>query len=144
MRFTRSVTLALLATSFFLSVAGCGGQKKEVASGKAPVEIKVAFWGAPDEVNVIQDIIDRWQQAHPDIIVRLEHTPYRGYVDKLLTRLAGRAAPDIICTEVDLFVTFQSKGVLLDLTPYVEKDDELSMDAFYPEVVDRFTVDGRP
>jgi len=76
-------------------------------------------------------------------VVRLEHTPYRGYVDKLLTRIAGRAAPDIICTEVDLFVTFQTKDVLLDLTPYVSGDPEFNLKDFYPQIIDRFTVDGK-
>jgi ABC-type glycerol-3-phosphate transport system substrate-binding protein len=121
-----------------LFVFGCGQGEKE---GKT--EIKVAFWGAPDEVNIIGAIIDKWQKSHPDINVKLEHTPYRGYVDKLLTRIAGRSAPDIICTEVDLFVTFQSKGVLLDITPYVEKDTAVKIEDFYPRIIDRFTVGGR-
>jgi ABC-type glycerol-3-phosphate transport system substrate-binding protein len=103
----------------------------------------VAYWGAPDEVNIISGIISRWQAVRPDIVVRLEHTPYRGYADKLLTRIAGRAAPDIICTEVDLFVTFQSKDVLLDLNPYLQKDPEFKITDFFPEIIDRFTVGGK-
>ena len=121
-----------------LLLFGCASGDKE---GK--VEIKVAFWGAPEEVNIISGLMENWQKTRPDIAVKLEHTPYRGYVDKLLTRIAGRSAPDIICTEVDLFVTFQSKGVLRDITPYMERDTELGVDAFYPEVIDRFTVDGK-
>lgn len=125
-----------------LLISGCASKKTPIDQDK-PVEIKVAFWGAPDEVNIINDIIKIWQAAHPEIVVRLEHTPYRGYVDKLLTRIAGRAAPDIICSEVDLFVTFQSKGVLLDLTPYVEADPEVDLSDFYPSIIDRFTVDSK-
>lgn len=140
----RSLVLLLAASLLFSS--GCA--KKEPAEVHAagaakPVEIKVAFWGAPDEVNIITDGIAKWQAAHPEIIVKLEHTPYRGYVDKLLTRIAGRAAPDVICTEVDLFVTFQSKNVLLDITPYVKNDPSLDIKDFYPEIIDRFTIDGR-
>lgn len=139
-----SVSL-LLALSFSLCLAGCSSDRAKAESdkssgGKSPVEIKVAFWGAPDEVNIITEIINRWQKARPDITVRLEHTPYRGYVDKLLTRIAGRAGPDIICTEVDLFVTFQSKNVLLDLTPYIGGDPEFDLKDFYPQIVSRFTV----
>jgi len=107
------------------------------------MEVRVAFWGGPDEVNIVTDTINTWQKSHPDIIVRLDHTPYRGYVDKLLTRIAGRSAPDIICTEVDLFVTFQSKGALLDLTPYLKDDPDFNQKQFYPEIINRFTVDGK-
>ena len=101
-----SLILVTLLAGLFLFL-GCQKQPE----GKKPIEVKVAFWGGPDEVMIINDIIAKWQKSHPGIKVRLEHTPYRGYVDKLLTRIAGRSAPDIICTEVDLFVTFQSKAI---------------------------------
>lgn len=135
---------AVISCSLMILIAGCGGKaSSDAAATTGPVEIKVAFWGAPDEVSIITDTIKEWQKGHPDIIVKLEHTPYRGYVDKLLTRIAGRSSPDIICTEVDLFVTFQSKGVLLDLTPYVRADKEFDLKQFYPEIIKRFTVDGK-
>jgi len=142
-----AAVLSVLSFSFSLCLSGCAPEKSKNPppgpAGKTPVEIKVAFWGAPDEVSITTGIIERWQKSHPDILVRLEHTPYRGYVDKLLTRIAGRAAPDIICTEVDLFVTFQSKNVLLDLTPYAGGDPEFNLKDYYPQIIDRFTVDGK-
>lgn len=142
MRLSRLLFFVLCAVIVTTST-GCGNNSNGNAAGKGPVEIKVAFWGAPDEVSIVTNIINEWQKTHPDIKVRLEHTPYRGYVDKLLTRIAGRSAPDIICTEVDLFVTFQSKNVLLDLTPYIKSDPEFDLKGFYPEIVKRFTVDGK-
>ena len=143
MRFKRLAVLSVVFVIPFLLFSGCAPKEKAQPNIKEPVEIKVTFWGAPDEVNIISDMMNEWQKSHSDITVRLEHTPYRGYVDKLLTRIAGRAAPDIICTEVDLFVTFQSKDVLLDLTPYIQDDAELRVSDFYPEIIDRFTVDGK-
>ena len=144
MKLNKSLILLITILVIPLLVFGCGRREGGVASGgKKPVEIKATFWGAPDEVNIITNIIKKWQKSHPDITVRLEHTPYRGYVDKLLTRIAGRSAPDIICTEVDLFVTFQSKDVLLDLTPYVNADPVFNVNDFYPEIIDRFSVKGR-
>lgn len=134
-----------IATMLTMSLYGCGNKEAAKGGGAAgkSVEIKVAFWGAPDELTIISDGIAKWQSQHPEILVKLEHTPYRGYVDKLLTRIAGRAAPDVICTEVDLFVTFQSKGVLLDIMPYVKNDPSIDIKDFYPEIIERFTVDGK-
>lgn len=143
MRFLKPIAFI---SAIFLStalIAGCCNKAAPSSCGKAPVEVKVAFWGGPEEINIIDNIIKVWQRSHPETIVRLEHTPYRGYVDKLLTRIAGRSGPDIICTEVDLFVTFQSKGVLLDLTPYVKADPEFKLEEFYPEIINRFTVNGK-
>src|SRR5271157_683797 len=91
----KHIILLSLAFAVFISfsVTGCAKKEPNLPGKAQPVEIKVAFWGAPDEVNIITDIIAKWQAKHPEILVRLEHTPYRGYVDKLLTRIAGRAAP---------------------------------------------------
>jgi len=146
MLFSRSPIFALAICSLIIINSGCSGNgspKTFAPGGKGPVEVRVAFWGSPDEINIMADTVKDWQKSHPEIMVKLDHTPYRGYVDKLLTRIAGRSAPDIICTEVDLFVTFQSKDVLLDLTPYVKSDPEFDLKQFYPEIINRFTVNGK-
>ncbi|OIO39043.1 MAG: hypothetical protein AUJ75_01880, partial [Candidatus Omnitrophica bacterium CG1_02_49_10] len=119
---------------------GCGGS--EVSDGKKIV--KVAFWGSPVDIDIITNAITKeWQAEHPDIKVVFEHTPYSGYMSKLLTRIAGDTAPDIVAGEVNLFVNFYSKGVLLDLTPFVENDSEFGLEDFFPEVVGRFSRDKR-
>ena len=137
-----SLILTIILTGAFL-VGGCGDSALKDSTGTKPVEIKVAFWGSPDELMIVTDLVNNWQKSHPEIKVKLEHTPFRGYVDKLLTRIAGRSAPDIICTEVELFVTFQSKNVLLDLTPYIKNDKEIKINEFYPAIIERFTRDGK-
>lgn len=119
--------------------SGCGPQN----SGDGTTPIKVAFWGSPEEIDIITHSISDWQQAHPQIKIIFEHTPYRGYDSKILTRIAGGAAPDVIATEVDYFVTFASKGVLEELTPYAQSDPEFSKADFFPTILDRFMVDGK-
>ncbi|MFA5143650.1 MAG: sugar ABC transporter substrate-binding protein [Candidatus Omnitrophota bacterium] len=139
----RKLAATVFTALFLFCFSGCAKEGGLSQGAAKPVEIEVAFWGAPDEINIITGMIERWQAKHPEILVKLQHTPYRGYVDKLLTRIAGRAAPDIICTEVDLFVTFQTKNVLLPLDEYVKNDPEFDAKAFYPEIIKRFTVGGK-
>lgn len=137
--------IGVIVSFFFLST-GCG---KTPGKG-GPVPIKVAFWGSPEEVDIITHSIEDWQKAHREIKVIFEHTPYTGYDSKILTRIAGGAAPDIIATEVNYFVTFATKGVLENLTPFVEftqqNDPEFQtssfLNDFFPQIVDRFTVKG--
>ena len=64
---------ALLALSlpFSLCLTGCspdhaGSAQLKTPGEKTPVEIKVAFWGAPDEVSITSEIISRWQKTHPE------------------------------------------------------------------------------
>ena len=120
---------------FFIGLFGCGGSADKASSK----EIKVAFWGSPEEIEIITNSISDWQTANPNIKVIFEHTPYTGYDSKILTRIAGGAAPDIIATEVDYFVTFATKGVLEDLTPYAEADADFSKKDFFPSILNRFT-----
>jgi ABC-type glycerol-3-phosphate transport system substrate-binding protein len=125
--------------SVLLLFPGCGGPKGK----EGETEIKVAFWGTPEEVDIITHSIEEWQKTHSDIKIVFEHTPYTGYDSKILTRIAGGAAPDIVATEVNYFVTFASKGVLEDLSPYLESDPEFQTTDFFPQIVDRFTVNGK-
>ncbi len=111
-----------------------------MAPNDGSVSVKVAFWGSPEEIDIITHSIADWQTEHPKIKIIFEHTPYTGYDSKILTRIAGGAAPDIIATEVDYFVTFATKNVLEDLEPYIVTDAPFVKDTFFSTVLDRFTV----
>lgn len=137
----RKLTAVLLALTLITFLAGCG--KKPEASSAGPVEVKVAFWGSPDDIKIITGSIENWQKDHPEIRVVFEHAPYTGYDSKMLTRVAGGSAPDVMATEVDYFVAFATKHVLEDLTPYIENDAKFPKEDFFPEILDRFTVDGK-
>ncbi len=120
---------------FCLALISCSSGNKSGVT-----EVKVAFWGGPEEIEIITNSITDWQTEHPQIKIVFEHTPYSGYDSKILTRIAGGAAPDIITTEVDYFVTFASKDVLEDLTPYFKSDPSgFSKEEFFDSIVDRFT-----
>jgi len=132
-----STYLIVSLVAFSLAVLGCGKMQEE----EGVTRIKVAFWGSPEEINIITHSIQDWQAEHPDIKIVFQHTPYSGYDSKILTRIAGGAAPDVIATEVDYFVTFATKRVLEDLNPYLEADQEdFSINDFFPSILDRFTV----
>lgn len=130
------VAIIFAVITLGIVITGCG--KKEVKEDRPT--IKVAFWGTPEEVEIIENIIEPWQRTHPQIKVELEHTPFSGYVNKILTRVAGGAAPDIICAEANLFASFWGKNIFLNLNPFLEKEKEFSVSDFFPEVVKRFTV----
>ena len=131
---------SILLTIFVLT--GCGSPVE--TGNKGVTEVKVSFWGTPEEINIITEALAPWQKQHPKIKIVFEHTPYTGYISKILTRIAGGAAPDIIATEVDYFVTFAVKGVLEDLTPYTIADPQgFDKNDFFPQIIDRFTYQGK-
>ncbi len=108
------------------------------------VIIKVAYWGGPEEIKIINDTIKNWQVKHPDIVVKLQHTPGGpSYISKILTQIGGNDAPDVVFTEVNVFVPMYKKGIFLDLTPFIRKDKDFNIEDFFQSVVKRFTRDGK-
>lgn len=135
---TRLVSLLLI---LFLPLASSCGQKKGAqAEHLQAVEVKVAFWGGPEEIDIITQSMAGWQKEHPNIRVRFEHNPYTGYDSKILTRVAGGAAPDVIAAEVNYFVTFATRSVFISLNPFINEDKTFSLGDFFPSIVGRFTV----
>jgi len=122
-------------------VSGCGPKREK------GVTLKLAFWGDPEEVKIIEKTVKPWDEKRDDLNVVLEHVPTGGdtsrYVQRILTEIAGGSAPDVVFMEVNIFVDFYLKDVLMDLTPLIENDKEFSIKDFYPDVVKRFTVDGK-
>jgi multiple sugar transport system substrate-binding protein len=117
-----------------LSFAACG-KKKDV--------IRMIHWGDLIEMNnnkkIIADI-----KATKGIDVVQEHAPAgNSYLEKVLTEAAAGMAPDVMFVEMGNFKALADKGLLVDLTPYIEKDKnkDFNLKDYYPEIVDRFTVD---
>ncbi len=125
-------------------LTGCPAQPTaDFSHGPSRKTVKVTFWGSPEEIEIITNSIKSWEAKHSDVEIRFEHTPFSGYASKILTRIAGGAAPDIIATEVNMFVNFASKNVLENLTPYIARDSSFSLEDFFSAVVKRFTVGGK-
>lgn len=84
--------------------------------------VQLATWTAAANLPVWQEAIDSFQEKNPDISVTMEHTPSDAYWDKLTVSYAGGTAPDIIYAPPDQAQRTGSQGMLLELTPYIEKD----------------------
>lgn len=123
-----------LILSFSLVFSGCFK-----SSG---TKIKISSWGSPEENQILVDLLNDYQKLHPEIQIELQRIPYPEYTQKLLTQVAGGLAPDVIFTEVGNFADFYLRGALEPLNPYVQAD-HLDLTAYYPQVIDRFTVDNQ-
>jgi len=134
MKFLTKVFSLFVILAFFFS---CSGKSTK------GTKIRVSYWGDSKEIEIIDSIVKPWDEAHPEISVVLEHIPANQYVDKVLTMIAGGQAPDIIFCEVNNFVNFYVKDVFLPLDDFINSDTSFSIKDFYPEIVQRFTRDGK-
>jgi multiple sugar transport system substrate-binding protein len=93
------------------------------ATAQSPTrEIEYSIWGDPAELTSQIALVDGFMAAHPDIHVKVTVSDWDAYWDKLQTGLAGGDAPDVFAMDGPLFPDYQSRGVLLDLAPYIARD----------------------
>jgi len=118
-------------------ITSCTPQKKEKA-----IVIRVSYWGDPTEVAMNTRLARAFEKEHPNIKIKLEHSPWDRHQSKLLTQIAGGVTPDVILCSGNEFPVFYEKKVLLDLMPFIEKDDEVNLNQFYRRLIEFYTIDG--
>lgn len=124
--------LLILLVSLLLSACA-----REEAKG--PVTISYMVWGAPEELEVWQKIVDDFQAANPDIKVNVEVSDWDTYWTKLKTLLAANTPPDVFAMDAPLYLDYQSRGVLLNLQPYIDKTSGF-LDGFYPVTLEAYKL----
>jgi len=115
---------------------------KENGSGISSTTITFSMWGAPEELTVWKQIVADFEEVNPGIKVNVEVSDWDSYWDKLKTQLAAGTAPDVFAMDAPLFLDYQSRDVLLNLQPYLDKNPDMLKDV-YPQTLAAYkTADG--
>src|SRR5690554_4761764 len=101
--------------------------------GQDKIVIKYAFWGTPEQLRGTEEMIASFAQENPSIEVEVEVAAWGEYWTKLQVQTAGGVAPDVFLINAPSFVDYMRRGMLLDLTPFIE-EDKFSMSG-YPETL---------
>jgi multiple sugar transport system substrate-binding protein len=102
------------------------------AAGGEQVTLTYGMWDQ-NQQPAMQKTIDEFQKQHPNIKVDIQLTPWANYWDKLKTAAAGGEINDVLWMNGPYFPFYASKGLLLDLQPYMDKD-KLPLDK-YPSTI---------
>jgi multiple sugar transport system substrate-binding protein len=100
------------------------------------------FSAAPDHLADLDQMVAAFEAANPGITVKVETAPFDQYFTKLQTLVAGGTAPDVFELNYENFVSYASKGVLMDLTEMAEASPE-TVDRYYPLAYKAFSLDGK-
>jgi multiple sugar transport system substrate-binding protein len=100
------------------------------------------FSAAPDHLEDLDQMVQIFEEAHPNIKIKVETAAWGEYFTKLQTLIAGGAAPDVFELNYENFVSFASKGVLLDLSAMAEADGDFDQTIFYPRAYNAFNFNG--
>jgi multiple sugar transport system substrate-binding protein len=107
-----------------------------------PATITYSIWGDPQEIASQTAIADAFHAANPNITVNVDVSDWDAYWDKLQTGIAGGAAPDVFAMDGPLFPDYQSRDVLLDLKPMIDRDGYDLTQLADQGVADFTTADG--
>lgn len=130
---TRTLILGLGAA---LVLAGCIRRDDRLT-------LKCMTWADVEQTRIMHRAIAEFNRVHPDVKVEVLRAPFGDYITKVLTQFAGRMAPDVMGVNAEQLPVFSDRKVLLDLGPYTKGDPEFKPEEFYPQILDRYTVDGK-
>ena len=127
------------------SAAGSAASAAPSDAGYTGPEATITYsiWGDPTEIKNQQAIVDAFHAANPKITVKVTVSDWDPYWDKLQTSLAGGDAPDVFAMDGPLFPDYQSRDVLLDLKPYIDRDGYDLGQLADQAVADFTTTDGQ-
>ncbi|HET6711244.1 ABC transporter substrate-binding protein [Amycolatopsis sp.] len=137
----RQLVSAVLLTVTAALMTGCssgGGAGDELSAG--PVTLRFSWWGADDRHKRTQQVIELFQQKHPNITVRGEFKDWNSYWDSLATTVAANDAPDVIQMDELYLASYAQRGALLDLNT---QKTHLKTGDFDPKALATGALDGQ-
>lgn len=108
------------------------------APENGPITLTASGWtSSPAEDALVQANLNKFQQAHPNIQVKW--SPITGdYPTKMRANVASGSPPDVFYLSTDMAPEYISSGKLLDLSPYMAKDNVKAAN-YYPSLITPFS-----
>jgi pectin-derived oligosaccharide transport system substrate-binding protein len=138
MRRSRAWAILLTTTAALLLTACGGGESASQDLSDKPVTLRFTWWGSDDRHTRTKQVIDLFQDEHPNITVKGEFKEWNGYWDSLATTVAANDAPDIIQMDELYLSSYAERGALLDLGTATK---HLNLANFEPKVLATGAID---
>jgi len=111
-----------------------------VSPALAQSTITFGYWGDPPELPPFEEIVSKYQAAHPDVKIEIQHAPWSGYFTRLDAQLAAGAGPDVF------FITnvpsYASRGALAPLDDLI-KASGFPIDEYVPSSLLTHSFEGK-
>jgi len=113
-----------------------------VGNAVAKKEITYMIWAnTAGEAASIRKDLDMFEEAFPEIKVKLVYVPSPDHLTKLLTMIAGKVAPDVFVVFGAFLNSMYNRGVFEPLDRFIENDPESGWGDFF--VQDACVFDGK-
>ncbi|MBZ4644646.1 MAG: extracellular solute-binding protein family 1 [Clostridia bacterium] len=113
-KFKKIIAFMLAVAMSMVLLAGCGNNASQKTSDDSPkakdVTLRFMWWGGDARHKATLDAINLYTQKNPNIKINAEYGGIDGYLQKLVTQLSGRTAPDLIQIDVTWIPELTAQG----------------------------------
>lgn len=120
---------------FLICLSSCSKIKDDKKS--------IEFWTlqlSPTFNNYFNDIISKYEKAHPDVDVVWVDIPYDAAIQKLLASAVAGNSPDVVNLSSDFLAKFAGMNALVDLSEFLPKD---TFQIFLPSALENCTYNNK-
>ena len=123
-----------MCLAFALCVAGC--------HRTAGPDRLVTVWAMGREGEVIEQLLPQFRKLHPEIQVKVQQQPWTAAHEKLLTAVAGDAAPDVCQLGNTWVPEFAALEALEPLGPNAAQSTVVERSDYFPGIWDTNLISG--
>ncbi|SER28345.1 multiple sugar transport system substrate-binding protein [Gracilibacillus ureilyticus] len=145
MRKSYALLVMLLSAMLVLSACAGGGSSsgdKGEAAEDGTKELTFMFRGGTAEEEAYQKAIDQFEADNEGVKVNMIVTAADQYSTKLKAAITGNQVPDVFYIEPGQLRSYVHSNILLDLTEYIENNDNINLDNIWQYGVDSYRFDG--
>ena len=131
--YKKIISTLVIGTLLAGTLTGCGGSSDAGSSAKSSGKTELELFSTkPENKDTIQKLVDKYNESHDDVTVKVTAPPDAGTV--LKTRMAKNDMPDIVAMGGDNnYTEVEGAGMLLDLgdQDYIKDVQEAFIDMVY-------------
>ncbi|QDY70761.1 ABC transporter substrate-binding protein [Qingshengfaniella alkalisoli] len=110
--------------------------------GAVAQDVTLDLWTIDDPGEYHYVMADEFMEANPDVKINVRTVQFEDMVNDLARGIAANDAPDITYIDNPEVALFASRGLLLDLKPYIEASDVVNEADIFPGPLSSVSYDG--
>lgn len=153
--YRRSLALVSLLTLLAVLLAACGGgaaptqapaaqqqpAAQQPAGSARQVTLQYWLWDA-NQLPAYQQCANAFMAKNPNIKIEITQQGWGDYWSNVQTGMVAGTAPDVFTNHLAKYPEFASKGQLVDIEPYVKRDN-VDLSIYLPGLADLWARDGK-
>ncbi len=105
-------------------------------------QVTLDLWTIDDPGEYHYVMAEEYMAANPNVTINVRTVQFEDMVNDLARSIATGDAPDITYIDNPEVALFASRGMLLDLTPYIEASEVVKVEDIYPGPLASVTYEG--